>query len=55
MATIRRKKKRLSVLNDLRDYKGFGKLANGMTRKGFYRLFNGHIVSEKELQQATQG
>jgi len=55
MATIRRKKVRLSIKNALRDYKGFGKQANGMTRKGFCRLPNGQIVSEKDIEQATQG
>jgi hypothetical protein len=55
MATTRRTIIRLSITNSLRDYKGFGKLANGMTRKGFCRLPNDSIVSLKELAQATQG
>jgi hypothetical protein len=55
MATKRRKKIRLSITDAIRDYKGFGKLANGMTRKGFTRLYSGQIVSDNELAQATQG
>ena len=54
MATKRRKKIRLSITDAIRDYKGFGKLANGMTRKGFTRLYSGQIVSNKELAQATK-
>ncbi|AXG68228.1 hypothetical protein KORDIASMS9_00420 [Kordia sp. SMS9] len=54
MATIRRKKVRLSIKDTLRDYKGFGKLANGMTRKGFCRLANGQIVSTNDLEKATK-
>lgn len=55
MATMRRKKIRLSIKDSLRDYKGFGKLANGRTRKGFCRLAKGQIVSINDLEKATQG
>ena len=55
MATIRRRKVRLSIKNMLKDYKGFGKSTNGMTRKGFCRLSTDEVVSVKELEQATQG
>ncbi|WP_158269216.1 hypothetical protein [Kordia periserrulae] len=44
----------MSITASLRDYKGFGKLANGMTRKGFSRLYSGEIVSDNELAQATK-
>jgi len=53
MATKRRIKLRISIKNQLRDYKGFGKLTNGMTREGFCTLANGHVVSEKEFAKAT--
>lgn len=55
MATIRRRKIRSSIKNILRNYKGFGKLANGMTRKGFCRLPTGQIVSANDLEQAIRG
>ncbi|MBC8753987.1 hypothetical protein H2O64_04845 [Kordia sp. YSTF-M3] len=55
MATKRRIKLRISIKNQLKDYKGFGKLLNGMTREGFCVLSNGQIVSEKELEKAIRG
>lgn len=55
MATRRRKKLRLSISSKLRNYKGFGKLANGMTRKGFCELATGEIVSVNELEKAIRG
>ncbi len=55
MATQRRLKLRISIKDQLRDYKGFGKLANGMTRKGFCRLQTGQIVSANDLEKAIRG
>ncbi|MFK7749028.1 MAG: hypothetical protein AB8B65_11590 [Kordia sp.] len=55
MATKRRLKIRLSIKHTLRDYKGFGKQANGMTRSGFDELSNGQIVSKKDLERAIRG
>lgn len=55
MATTRRKKVRLSITNKLRDYKGFGKKSNGMTRKGFCTLLAKQVVSQKALERAELG
>ncbi|WP_430409295.1 hypothetical protein [Kordia sp.] len=55
MATKRRLKVRLSIYNHLRDYKGFGKLTNGMLRDEFCVLSQGQVVSYNELERAIRG
>jgi len=55
MATKRRMKLRISIKDELKDYKGFGKLTNGMAREGFCVLSNGKVVSNKELEKAIRG
>lgn len=52
MATKRRIKLRISIKDELRDYKGFGKQANGMTRDGFSVLSKGQVVSNNDLEKA---
>lgn len=49
MSNKRRTHIRKDLAKNLRDYKGFGLLKNGMLRKGFTRLCNGKVVRDKDL------